>query len=88
MEERSMANITGTVTEVFNSNNTGCAIVHDPVANIDEAVVFQPGPPGVPNNFRLFCNEVFCAALSSGKTVTVTTTAPTSATVEAIQINA
>ena len=30
-----MASITGTVTQVFNSNDTGCTIVHDPVANMD-----------------------------------------------------
>jgi hypothetical protein len=86
-EERSMANITGTVKLVFNSNDTGCAIVHDPVANMDEAVAFWPGPTGAPNNFRLFCNDVLCEALSSGKTVTVTTTTPTSATVQSVQIN-
>jgi hypothetical protein len=87
MEDRSMANITGTVTQVFNSSDTGCTIVHDPVANMDEALIFWPGPSGAPNNFRLFCNDVLCAALSSGKTVTVTTTTPTSATVQSVQIN-
>jgi hypothetical protein len=88
MEEWAMANITGTVTQVFNSNDTGCTIVHDPVANMDEALVFWPGPSGVPNNFRLFCSDMLCAALISGKTVTISTTAATSATVQAIQINA
>jgi hypothetical protein len=53
MEEQAMANITGTVMQVFNGNSTGCTIVHDPVANMDEALVFWPGPSGVQNNFRL-----------------------------------
>jgi hypothetical protein len=86
-----MADISGPVTSVTNTNTTnsdyGCAIVHDTATNQDEVVTFWPGPMGSQNNRRLYFNTMFCIALGAGKTVNVTTDSPTSGVVQSVTIN-
>jgi len=88
-----MADISGTVISVTNTNNPatgsdfGCAIVNDTATNQNEAVSFWPGPTGSQNNRRLYFNTMFCVALATGKTVNVSTDGPTSANVISVTLN-
>jgi hypothetical protein len=88
-----MADISGTVTSVTNTNNPatgsdfGCAIIDETATGDEEVVSFWPGPMGSQNNRRLYFNTMFCTALSTGKTVNVTTDGPTSAVVISVTIN-
>ena len=88
-----MATITGPVKSVFNQNKTapsddiGCAVVHDKNTNMDEAISFWNGTQNLQNNRRVYFNEMFCTALASGKTVTVTTDGPVSGVVQSVSIS-
>jgi hypothetical protein len=90
-----MAQVTGVVKQVFNSDNPaknedlGCAIVLDTSKNQQEVFTFwNSNFPSMnfQNNRRVYFNTMLCSALETGHPVTITTTDATSGIIESVAI--